>query len=108
MATLIIGDTHYSTKREIAEHVEELRNEIENLQMQLVGCSVAALGYFKEGDTLKLEYKSVALDDVTRLYKDYEELLSATHTSWLTRWWVIWLSQLKSQLRRKNDRYRVS
>ncbi len=47
---------------------------IEQYRMQMAGISTAALGYWKEGDSIHLDYDTVALRDVAKLYAKYDEL----------------------------------
>lgn len=42
--------------------------------MQLAGISTAAIGYWKEGDSVHPDYDTVALRDVAKLYAKYDEL----------------------------------
>ena len=46
----------------------------EQYQLQMAGISTAAIGYWKEGDSIHPDYKTPALLDVARLYKKYDEL----------------------------------
>jgi len=52
-------------------------NAIEQYRMQMAGISTAALGYWKEGDSIAPEYDTQALRDVARLYAKYAELKAA-------------------------------
>jgi len=42
--------------------------------MRLAGISTAAQGYFKDGESIHTDYDTVALRDVTALYRKYEAL----------------------------------
>ena len=46
-------------------------DDIEQYRMQMTAISTAALGYFKEGDSIHPDYVSPALGEVTRLYEAY-------------------------------------
>ena len=52
-------------------------NDIEQYRMQMAGISTAALGYWKEGDSIAPEYDTQALRDVARLHTKYAELKAA-------------------------------
>lgn len=45
------------------------REELE--MMRLAAISTAAIGYWKEGDTIHDDYKTAALLDVAKLYQKY-------------------------------------
>lgn len=47
----------------------------ERERMRLAGISTAALGYWKEGDSIHADYDTVAIRDVAKLYAKYNELL---------------------------------
>lgn len=49
----------------------------ERERMRLAGISTAALGYWKEGDSIYPDYDTVALRDVAKLYAKYDELYQA-------------------------------
>lgn len=49
-------------------------DDIEQYRLQMAGISTAALGYWKEGDTIHPDYDTPALRDVARLYAKYDEL----------------------------------
>lgn len=49
----------------------------ERERMRLAGISTAALGYWKEGDSIHPDYDTVALRDVAKLYAKYDELYQA-------------------------------
>lgn len=49
----------------------------ERERMRLAGISTAALGYWKEGDSIHPDYDTVALRDVAKLYAEYDELYRA-------------------------------
>ena len=50
-------------------------SDIEQYRMQMSLISTAAFGYWKDGDRIHTDYNTVALKDVVRLYKRYENLL---------------------------------
>lgn len=49
----------------------------ERERMRLAGISTAAIGYWKEGDSIHPDYDTVALRDVAKLYAKYDELYQA-------------------------------
>jgi len=51
--------------------------EVEQYRMQMAGISTAALGYWKEGDTIHPDYDTLALRDVAKLYAKYDTLFKA-------------------------------
>jgi hypothetical protein len=51
--------------------------DIEQYRMQMAGISTAAIGYWKEGDSIHPDYDTIALRDVARLYVKYDELYKA-------------------------------
>ena len=51
--------------------------DIEQYRMQMAGISTAAIGYWKEGDSIHPDYDTVALRDVARLYAKYDALYKA-------------------------------
>lgn len=50
-------------------------NELENMRM--AGISAAALGYWKEGESIHPDYDTVALRDVAKLYAKCERMRAA-------------------------------
>ena len=54
-----------------ASEIAELK---EREIMRLAGISTAAQGYFKDGESIHPDYDTVALRDVTALYRKYEAL----------------------------------
>lgn len=54
----------------------DLQN-IEQYRMQMAGISTAALGYWREGDSIHPDYDTVALRDVAKLYAKYDKLYKA-------------------------------
>jgi hypothetical protein len=52
---------------------DDLKAEIERERMRVVGCSVAALGNWKEGDSLHADYDCVAIRDVAKLRVKYDK-----------------------------------
>jgi hypothetical protein len=51
--------------------------DIEQYRIQMAGISTAALGYWKEGDTVDPAYDTLALRDVAKLYVKYDTLFKA-------------------------------
>lgn len=54
----------------------EMSNERE--LMRLAGISTAAIGHWKEGDSIHSDYDTVALRDVAKLYAEYDALYKRT------------------------------
>ena len=50
---------------------------IEQYRLQMAGISTAAIGYWKEGDSIHPDYDTLALRDVAKLYAKYDELYKA-------------------------------
>lgn len=77
------ADKH-DTDAHLLERVSALATQIEQLHVQLAGCSVAALGHAKgENDAAPGAYgHSVAFDDVKALRKRHEEMLSLVNVLW--------------------------
>jgi hypothetical protein len=48
--------------------------DIEQYRMQMAGISTAAIGYWKEGDSIHPDYDTTALRDVAKLYARYAAL----------------------------------
>lgn len=46
----------------------------EQYRLQMAGISTAALGYWKEGDSIHPDYDTMALRDVAKLYAKYDAL----------------------------------
>jgi hypothetical protein len=57
---------------------EPVLQEIEQYRLQMAGISTAALGYWKEGDSIHPDYDTPALRDVAKLYTKYAALHAAT------------------------------
>ena len=49
-------------------------DDIEQYRMQIAGICTAALGYWKEGDSVHPDYDTPALRDVAKLYAKYADL----------------------------------
>ena len=65
----------YNEKRlnaTIASQAAEIAALREREIMRLAGISTAAQGYFKDGESIHPDYDTVALRDVTALYRKYE------------------------------------
>jgi hypothetical protein len=59
--------------------LRRMAEEIERLHLQMAGISTAAIGYWKEGDSIHPDYDTVALRDVAKLYAKYDELYKQVH-----------------------------
>lgn len=66
----------------VREGIKALEAQVDQLRVQLAGCSVAALGYAKgKNDCKRGDYGwSVALDDVKKLRRKYQLALQDSHT----------------------------
>ena len=51
--------------------------DVEQYRMQMAGISTAAVGYWKEGDSIHPDYDTPALRDVAKLYTKYDALYKA-------------------------------
>lgn len=60
-----------------AQPAQPKLEDIEQYRMQMAGISTAAIGYWKEGDSIHPDYDTVALRDVARLYAKYDALYKA-------------------------------
>lgn len=56
---------------------EPVLQDIEQYRMQMAGISTAAIGYWKEGDSIHPDYDTLALRDVAKLYSKYDALYKA-------------------------------
>jgi len=57
----------------VAEKVKDVQlQDIEQYLLQMAGISTAAIGYWKEGDSILPAYDTPALRDVAKLYANYE------------------------------------
>ena len=61
----------------LRQALEESRNEVEQMRVQLAGCSTAAMGYCRDGVAGQECHRgmygwSVALEDVKKLYEAYD------------------------------------
>jgi hypothetical protein len=56
---------------------EPVLQNIEQYRLQMAGISAAALGYWKEGDSIHPDYDTPALREVAELYAKYIELYKA-------------------------------
>jgi hypothetical protein len=56
---------------------EPVLQNIEQYRLQMAGISAAALGYWKENDTIHPDYDTPALRDVAKLYTKYDALYKA-------------------------------
>lgn len=55
--------------------------DVEQYRMQMAGISTAAMGYWKEGDSIHPDYDTPALRDVAKLYAKYDALYKAHQPS---------------------------
>lgn len=55
----------------VAGSAEPVLQDIEQYRMQMAGISTAALGYWKEGESVHPDYDTKTLHDVARLYAKY-------------------------------------
>lgn len=60
----------------VAQPQQQLE-DIEQYRMQMAGISTAAMGYWKEGDSIHPDYDTPALRDVAKLYSKYDALYKA-------------------------------
>ena len=56
---------------------EPVLQDIEQYRLQMAGISTAAIGYWKETDSIHRDYDTVALRDVAKLYAKYDALYKA-------------------------------
>jgi hypothetical protein len=71
-------DAKDAIKQALAAPVQEpVLQEIEQYRLQMAGISTAALGYWKEGDSIHPDYDTTALRDVAKLYTKYAALHAA-------------------------------
>ena len=56
---------------------EPVLQDIEQYRMQIAGICTAAIGYWKEGDSIHPAYDTLALRDVAKLYAKYDALYKA-------------------------------
>lgn len=54
---------------EAERKLAEAERQLENERQKVAGCSTAALGYWKEGDSLHPDYECTAIHDVASLYQ---------------------------------------
>jgi hypothetical protein len=64
-------------------------HEIEQYRMQMAGISTAALGYWKEGDSIHPDYDTTALRDVAKLYAKYAALHAAAQPAVPEGWKLV-------------------
>ena len=65
------------TNSQAPQPAQQKLEDIEQYRMQMAGISTAAIGYWKEGDSIHPDYDTVALRDVARLYAKYDALYKA-------------------------------
>jgi hypothetical protein len=70
----------------------------EQYRMQMVGIGMAALGYWKEGDSIHPDYDTVALRDVAKLYAKYAELHAAHLARQAQAAPVVWTNERVTEL----------
>lgn len=58
----------------LREEKKQALQESEQYRLQMAGISTAAIGYWKEGDSIHSDYDTPALRDVAKLYAKYDEL----------------------------------
>ena len=56
---------------------EPVLQDIEQYRLQMAGISTAAIGYWKETDSIHRDYDTLALRDVAKLYAKYDALYKA-------------------------------
>lgn len=61
----------------LAEYEPIKLEDIEQYRLQMAGISTAAIGYWKEGDSIHPDHDTPALRDVAKLYAKYHELYCA-------------------------------
>lgn len=66
-----------TTETQAPDPAQQKPEDIEQYRMQMAGISTAAIGYWKEGDSIHPDYDTVALRDVARLYAKYDALYKA-------------------------------
>lgn len=59
---------------DLVSELAKLDSALEAERMKVAGCSTAAFGYWKEGDSLHELYECAAIHDVAALYAKYEAL----------------------------------
>ena len=62
---------------EICAMQEAPLQDSEQYRMQIAGICTAAIGYWKEGDSIHPDYDTIALRDVAKLYAKYDALFKA-------------------------------
>ena len=83
----------------VAEEVKDVQlQDIEQYRLQMAGISTAAIGYWKEDDSIHPDYDTPALRDVAKLYANYE---SRTRQRDLA---VEALEDVRKELQQSNDR----
>jgi|APGre2960657373_1045057.scaffolds.fasta_scaffold00277_13 hypothetical protein len=60
---------------------EPALQDIEQYRLQMAGICTAAIGYWKESDSIHPDYDTLALRDVAKLYAKYDELYKAQDVS---------------------------
>lgn len=63
---------------------EPVLQDIEQYRMQIAGICTAAIGYWKEGDSIHPDYDTLALRDVAKLYAKYDALYTPPQRQPLT------------------------
>ena len=74
--------THFGVEEALAQPEQEPEQEpvlqdIEQYRLQMAGISTAAIGYWKETDSIHRDYDTLALRDVAKLYAKYDALYKA-------------------------------
>ena len=60
---------------------EPILQDIEQYRMQMAGISTAAMGYWKEGESVHPDYDTPELHDVAALYRKYDALFKIVHAA---------------------------
>lgn len=68
-------------KRQPAVERQIKLDDIEQYRCQMAGISTAALGYWKDGDSIHPDYDTIALRDVAKLYAKYDALYKAAEAA---------------------------
>lgn len=70
----------------LAAQPQPVLQDIEQYRLQMAGISTAALGYWKEGDSIHPDYDTLALRDVAKLYANYAALCNAAPAAQQCKW----------------------
>jgi hypothetical protein len=61
----------------LREEKKQALQDSEQYRLKMASISTAAIGYWKEGDSIHPDYDTLALRDVAELYAKYDELCKA-------------------------------